>query len=149
MAMDVDGPPNVRTILNTAFSEQAAAMAPGGRWMAYVSSRSGKSEVYVSAFPSMTPTVQVSTRGGSVPVWSRDGRSLYYRVQQQVMAVDISGASASAPRVVAPLTSVYASDFIDAMPDGRIIGISGAPITTMRELRVVFNWFDELRQRVK
>ena len=74
MMLNVDGEPQVRPVLKTSFSESAAAISPDGRWLAYQSDRSNRSEVYVTAFPSMSPTVQVSTGGGATPVWSRDGR---------------------------------------------------------------------------
>jgi len=63
----------------TPFREFAPAIAPGGRWMAYVSNETGRDEVYVSAFPTPAGRQSVSLDGGAEPVWAPDGRTLYFR----------------------------------------------------------------------
>ena len=65
-------------ILVTPLNEVSPALSPDGRWMAYVSDETGRAEVYVRAFPEGGARWQVSTEGGTEPVWSRDGRELFY-----------------------------------------------------------------------
>ena len=57
----------------------APVVSPDGLWMAYVSNESGRAEVHVRAFPGMEGRTQVSLEGGTEPLWSRDGRELFYR----------------------------------------------------------------------
>jgi len=66
--------------LATQFNESNARFSPDGRWVVYASDISSRSEVYVSSFPDATaaPAVLVSTEGGRLPRWRRDGKALYY-----------------------------------------------------------------------
>jgi len=54
------------------------SLSPDGRWLAFRSNESGRTEIYVVSFPTPTAKSKISTGGGSLPVWSRDGRELYY-----------------------------------------------------------------------
>ena len=65
--------------LATTSNESAPRLSPDGRWMAYVSDRGGTRRVYVQAYPAGGSVIAVSTAGGTEPVWSRDGRELFYR----------------------------------------------------------------------
>jgi dipeptidyl aminopeptidase/acylaminoacyl peptidase len=61
------------------FREGHGAVSPDGRWLAYVSNRSGAAEVYIEALSGRGGRVQVSVDGGHSPRWSPDGSRLYYR----------------------------------------------------------------------
>jgi len=63
--------------------------SPDGRWIAYCSNESGKAQVYVQSFP-QGPKIQVSSEGGTDPVWKRKGGELYYRDGDKMMAVTVS-----------------------------------------------------------
>jgi len=66
-------------VLNSAAREGSPALSPDGRWLAYKSTESGKVEIYVRPFPDMkTGRWQISTNGGSHPVWNPDGSELFY-----------------------------------------------------------------------
>jgi eukaryotic-like serine/threonine-protein kinase len=67
--------------------------SPDGRWVAYCSNESGKPQVYVEAFPAPGPKIQISSDGGTDPVWRRTGGELYYRNGDSMMAVDVSTGS--------------------------------------------------------
>lgn len=54
-------------------------MSPDGRWFAFVSNQSGQNQVYVRLLEGQADQVQVSVSGGTEPMWSRDGRELFYR----------------------------------------------------------------------
>ena len=64
-------------LIKTEFSEDSARVSPDGRWLAYRSNRSGRSEIWVRATAGSAP-VRVSQDGGREPTWSRDGRELFY-----------------------------------------------------------------------
>jgi serine/threonine protein kinase/Tol biopolymer transport system component len=74
-----DSGATVRPYVATPFRESAPAIAPGGRWLAYVSDETGRDEIYVSAFPTPGGRQTVSREGGTEPVWAPDGRTLYFR----------------------------------------------------------------------
>ncbi len=75
-----DGDTTPVPLVASPFTEVAPAVSPDGRWIAYHSNESGQNEVYVRPFPHTDQgRWQVSVHGGTEPVWSRDGRSLFYR----------------------------------------------------------------------
>src|SRR5207237_4069750 len=74
---------------STAFVETMARVSPDGHWVAFVTNESGIDQVVVQPFPGPGAHVQVSTSGGVEPVWSRDGRRLFYRAGRQVMAASV------------------------------------------------------------
>ncbi len=79
-----------RPYMATPFDEQAPALSPDGRWLAYTSNESGREEVYASSAPTPGAREVISTSGGAEPVWSRDGRTIYYRtVDGKLMAVSV------------------------------------------------------------
>jgi serine/threonine-protein kinase len=85
----------VEKFLSTPYSEADPAFSPDGRFIAYDSSESGQVEVYVRSFPAGGGKWQVSDGGGAYPKWSRDGRALYYRTDQGIMAASIEASGGS------------------------------------------------------
>jgi serine/threonine-protein kinase len=71
-----------------------ACFSPDGRWLAYVSDESGRDEVYVRRFPNSERRWVVSTGGGILPVWSRDGKQIFYLEGRRMMSVSIQQAGA-------------------------------------------------------
>ena len=65
-------------------------LSPDGRWMGYVSPRSGRNEVYVRSSTGTGSTWQISNEGGVEPVWSLNGRELFYRENDKMMVVDVT-----------------------------------------------------------
>ena len=79
-----------------AFGTFGARISPNGRYLAYVSTETGRAEVYVQTFPQHTGKWQISVSGGTEPMWRRDGKELFYLSQEnKVMAVAVSTDSAS------------------------------------------------------
>src|SRR5262249_994176 len=64
--------------LGTPADEQEPAFSPDGRWIAYRSNESGRNEVYVRPFPGGERKWQISNGGGAHPIWSRNGREVFY-----------------------------------------------------------------------
>ena len=132
--------------------EGAPRFSPDGRWLAYVSDESGRKEVYVKPYPAPGGKWQISTDGGNEPVWNRNGRELFYRDRNKMMAVETTtqpSFSAGKPRMLFEGQYVPGSgpEFpnYDASPDGQhflMIKESRA------RLNVVLNWFEELKQKV-
>ena len=77
--LTVEGDRTVEMLLETEFEEEMPALSPDGRWIAYQSNESGRSEIYVQPFPNVDDGKwQVSTNIGFDPVWSPDGRHLFF-----------------------------------------------------------------------
>jgi Tol biopolymer transport system component len=142
------------TVVATPFEERAPALSPDGRWIAYQSDASGVYEIYVRPFPaSETAQWQVSTDGGTLPRWSPDSRTLYYRSLSEMMAVEVvPGATfvAGERRSVFPLGAYEAGEgSFDVTPDGRrFVLIRNRRGGDEGELIVVENVFRELKTKV-
>jgi Tol biopolymer transport system component len=81
-------------LLDTPYAKGRFQFSPDGHWVAYMSPESGPPEIYVSSFPAMTSTHQVSTGGGCTPVWRKDGKELFYMAGPgKVMSVDVKAGS--------------------------------------------------------
>ena len=79
--------------LNTPFSEAPGQFSPDGRWIAYASNESGRSEIYVAPFPGQGGKWQISTNGGDFPRWSRNGSEIVYVARgNMLMAAQVKGA---------------------------------------------------------
>jgi serine/threonine-protein kinase len=144
--------------LRTPFNESVPRFSPDGRWLAYVSNESGRWEVYVLAYPGPGGKWQISTEGGTEPVWNSNGRELFYRSGDKMMAVDIAtqpSFTAGKPRVLfegrynpAPGTTPN----YDVSPDGQrflmVKPSKASEAAAPTQINVVLNWFEELKRRV-
>jgi Tol biopolymer transport system component len=65
-------------LIKTGFNEVDGAVSPDGRWLAYVSNETGRYEIYLTTFPPSSTKLSVTSDGGCDPIWSRDGRELFY-----------------------------------------------------------------------
>ena len=132
--------------------ETMPRLSPDGRWIAFSTNESGRDEVVVQPFPGPGGRIQVSTGGGTEPVWSRDGRRLFYRGERTLMAAVIRPGPAftvESRDTVLTDTYVYASNphaNYDVMPDGKHF-IFLEP-DNAGELIVVANWTAVLRARM-
>lgn len=143
--------------LQTPAVETAAQFSPDGRWLAYVSDESGGFEIYVQPYPGPGGKWLISTEGGTEPVWNRNGRELFYRNGDKMMAVEIStlpGFAAGKPRQLFEghyLLNQFALPNYDVSPDGQrflMLKPSEQTGTAPMQINVVLNWFEELKQKV-
>jgi serine/threonine protein kinase len=89
MVTSVDGSQQPQPLDDTKFAQGSPKFSPDGRWLAYCTNESGRPQVYVKGFPSGAK-IQISNEGGNDPVWRRDGRELFYRNGDRMMAVSVS-----------------------------------------------------------
>src|SRR5215469_12858441 len=87
--MNLHKPEDMRPFRNTAAAERQAALSPDGRWIAYASNESGRSEVYVEPVPGPGGRRQISSEGGQEPRWVRNGREITYRTGSRMMSVSV------------------------------------------------------------
>ena len=152
-------PADSTVLLKSEFCPDYAALSPDGRWMAYQSRVSGRSEIYVEEYPKLGSRNQISGGGGKFPVWSRDGRELFFAGldNRQIFAVRVqSGTTLVAGR---PLVLFELSMFVapgnrpyNIALDGRFLAIrddgTDDDSRTEPQIIVVQNWHEELKRLV-
>ena len=157
----MEGDHATKSLLQEKYNQKDPQVSPNGRWMAYASNESGQYEVYVRPFPDVnTGRWLISTSGGNTPLWSPNGRELYYHIGDTAMAVPVETEStfkAGKPTVLfhgtpnIRSTGVDLTDFTywDISPDGkRFLMVKDATTGTPRKINVVMNWFEELKEKV-
>jgi serine/threonine-protein kinase len=151
------GDRKAQPFLRTQFNESAPRFSPDGRWLAYISDESGRSETYVQPYPGPGSKWQISTEGGTEPVWNPNGRELFYRSGDKMIAVEVTtqpGFSAGKPKVLfegqyVPTPSSFPN--YDVSPDGQrflMLKPSEQAQAAPTQINVVLNWFEELKQKV-
>ncbi len=130
------------------FSEEQPMFSPDGRFVAYVSDESGRDEIYVQSFRPGTPSAkwQVSNAGGREPSWRRDGKELFYRSVDQLMAVEIRTAGefqAGIPKALftAQVLQGGGRNHYSPSPDGqRFVFLTRLGREALGPTNVVLNW---------
>jgi serine/threonine-protein kinase len=158
-AIDVTGDRKPRPVLVTRFAERSPSLSPDDRWLAYESDESGSVEVVVRPFPAVDQARhQISVGGGVSPVWSADGRAVYYRQGTRIVRVGIATSptfAAGKPETVVSVSNVgtegaftvTALPFAPAADGKRFVVVKPVP-GSVSEYRLTVNWIDELRARL-
>jgi len=145
----LEGDRQPRPLLATPYDEQGAALSPDGRWLAFASNESGRSEIYVQDYPSGSEKHLVSVAGGGVPQWRSDGRALLFLTVNGVALVDVEtkpAFHAGTPRVRPIRPDVVQGD---VMPDfSRFLGVVRVGgVAENSDLTLVLNWRSDLARR--
>jgi Tol biopolymer transport system component len=151
--LPLEGDRKPYVFFQTPADDLQAVFSPDGRWIAYVSGESGNREIYVQTFPASGGKWPVSTNGGLMPIWRRDGKELFYMTPDgKLMAVEIKTGSTFEPGVPKPLFDVatartVATNAYDVSTDGqRFLFTSGQLDTNPSSLAVILNWTAELKK---
>jgi Tol biopolymer transport system component len=144
----------INGVVNTSFNDYASAVSPDGRWLAYQTNESGRPEIYVRDLAGTGGRWQISTEGGEEPRWSNDSRELYYRNNDLFMSVAVEtrpSFQASTPkRLFSGIFNQRSNSGVSYDVDpkgGRFLMIRPVEDSeTPFQVRVVVNWFDELRR---
>jgi hypothetical protein len=157
--LDLGEKPAPRPFLETPFDESSGRISPDGRWIAYRSNESGRDEIYLQPFPDGGGKVLISNGGGVQPVWSRDGRALYYRSDVDLMAARLGAAPAPAFQ---PPVAVFKDGFArpqgaahttyDVFPDGSFVFLEATSppegrAATGGSVIAAFHWLENLDLR--
>jgi serine/threonine-protein kinase len=138
------------------YREDAGRFSPDGRWMAYASNESLRPEVYVRPFPGPGGRWQISN-GGSGPLWSRDGRELFYRSPTgSVMIVSYTAGRdafiAGKPREWPTAVPLGIGAGLDVSPDGKhLVATLPQGVDANRPLNhltFLFHFIDELQRKL-
>jgi eukaryotic-like serine/threonine-protein kinase len=157
-AISLDGTPRLTVLVRENGNQRNGVVSPDGRWLAYQSDDSGRPEVYVRPYPRTDEgRWQVSVDGGAQPLWSQDGREVFYRAAAgQVIAARVLRSSefrTDAPRIVVAGSyrgALSTARSYDVSPDARrFLLIKDLGRETPTALNMVLNWDVELRARLK
>jgi serine/threonine-protein kinase len=153
--MSLRQPGQPQPLFDAPAGEMMPTLSPDGRWMGYVSSRSGRNEVYVRPATGTGSTWPISNDGGAEPVWSANGRELFYRENDKMVVVDVTASeslSFGKPRTLFEGSYMFGKtegQEFDVSPDSsRFLMLKPQQPLTATPLNVRVNWFDELRQHV-
>jgi len=169
-SMSMEGDHKWTALLQNKYNEYQPEISPDGQWMAYTSDKYGKNEIYVRPFPEVDKggPWQISTDGGNSPLWSPNGRELFYRNGDEVISIAVEteptfkvgrseilfrGTYTSLTSTVSPAQELHPWDI---HPDGkRFLMMKDVTYTaetaaeeTPRKINIVLNWFEELKERV-
>jgi serine/threonine protein kinase/Tol biopolymer transport system component len=136
----------MRIAIQTPAEDRDGTFSPDGRWIAYMSSESGRFEIYVQAFPGPGGKWQISTGGGNQPRWRRDGKALFYvTLDGQLMTVPVRTSPAFeadepralfAPRMRRTLIAQY-----DVFPEGNRLLVNWLPAPdASKSIEILQNW---------
>ena len=172
--LSLTDPPVSEPFLSSPYREYNPAFSPDGTWLAYASDESGQFEVYARRYPSGADRIAVTQGGGLNPVWSRDGRKLFYITRGGGLFVVPFGAasepvfgvprrlfssgsgSSSTDRAIPHVPygesggNVNAGPVYDVSPDGdRLLMVQQLEDPLLAsEIVIARNWHQELRERV-
>ena len=161
MAIELDATRRVTPLVQSPFNERNGTVSPDGRWLAYEANDSGRFEIYVRPFPEVNSgRWQVSTTGGTRPIWARSGQELVYvSPTGALMGVGVArGPSWAATTPTLVVKEGYFTNLnwwgrsYDISPDGQrflMIKEGGADGTAApASIIVVQHWVEELKRLV-
>jgi len=145
-----------RELFATEFTEDAPAVSPNGRFIAFSSTESDRGEVYVSPFPNVEENRwQISRDGGVFPAWSPDGTELFFLNEGAMMVASIDEKPSFAwdpPQVLFEGDHVTQGLFgrpYDVAADGqRFLMLKRVDSFPSRDIHIVLNWHEELKRLV-
>jgi Tol biopolymer transport system component len=160
--LNLDGDRKPRPLVQTKFTEGSPKFSPDGKWVAYCSNESGRAEVYVTPYPGPGARIQVSTEGGTDPVWKRKSGEMFYRSGDKMMVVSVSTQpklTLSRPR---PLWEGHYLHGVSSSCGGAGVTSSNYDVTSdgehfvmvddktqdevARQINVVLGWSEELKR---
>ena len=140
--------------LRTQFAETNPVFSPDGKWVAFVSDRNGSDDVWVLSFPVAGSPVRASSNGGHDPVWSRNGKELFYQEGTKLMSATLIS---TAPLQFDTPKVLFDGGFVVWEPntprtytvadDGRFLMVEPSATYSQR-FNVVVNWVEELKRLV-
>ena len=162
VTIDLEGDRDIQPLLiDPAFHERNADISPDGKWMAYETNESGQFEVYVRPFPGVDEgRWQISTEGGSMALWSKDGNELFYRSPNgSIVSVPVDtedsflagNANVVVEKPYFTGAGVLVGRAYDVSPDGQrflMIREDLSEEASNTTINIVINWTSELQGRV-
>ncbi len=162
--VSLDGDHTPKPLISLPADQNQAAISPDGHWIAYTSTETGRSEVFVQPFPITGAKYQVTSNnpafiGSGAPLWSPDGRLFYVNFGggAQLSSFDVATSpnlSFSNPKMVMRLAvSPSSMRNYDLTPDGKqfliILRETDTPDARQPEMRITLNWFEDIKSHFR
>ena len=134
--------------LQSPAAEVFARFSPDGRWAAYMQSDAEGYAVYVDAFPGRGQRQRVSSGLGGWPMWSSDGRRLYYVTPESHM-MEVQVVATADGLAISPPVDLFVAPTLSGqitriqywpVPDGRFLFNARLDAAMPRTINVVLNW---------
>ncbi len=144
--LPLDGKYEARPLLANSFSESDPQFSPDGKWIAYTSDESGRSEIYVQSFPLGSGKWRVSSEGGGVARWRGDGQEMYFSNQQGIYTASVAskgnGLDFGAPQKLFENNKIANRSLqrFAVTGDGQRFAIFTGEASNYAEIRVVLGW---------
>ena len=147
LTLSLRDPAKVKPFVQTPAYEGGARLSPDGKWLTYVSNETGRNEVYITPFPGPGDRTQISIAGGTQAVWNPSGKEIFFRLDDRMMAVQVTTAPAltlSSPVMLFEGRYAYGAGItipnFDVTLDGQRF-VMVKPESGAGRLNVVLNWF--------
>ena len=154
LALPIQGNGEPREVVATDYNEDMPALSRSGKWLAYVSNVTGREEIWVRSHPDSGPPIRISANGGTEPAWGvQDGEILYYQGNKMMAATVETEPEFRVEEVEMLFEENYyhsrtADGSYDIGLDGRFLLNKPIGEQSENEIRVVLNWFEELKRLV-
>jgi dipeptidyl aminopeptidase/acylaminoacyl peptidase len=162
-SVSLDGDHKTQSLISGQQNQSQAYFSPDGRWIVYMSVESGQPEIYVEPFPPTGSKYQITTTGGMSPLWSPDGKQIFYigitGPQRQLSSVDVHtqpsfGFANPTKLPIGRIASRAAMNRpYDITPDGKEFLIvyrdsNAFEAPAQRQIRITLNWLEDLKRRL-
>jgi len=153
--VDMQNDKKILPISNTTYSESAASISPNGRYVAFQSDENGSDQIYLAQTLNPKITRQLTGTGGTEPVWASDGTELFFRNGTDLLALKIdpeSGKSQGVPEVLFSMKFIRHKSLGAYKPSksgDKFLVLKEVPGSKANKINFVFNWPEELKQKVK
>ena len=141
----------------TSFNQGATQFSPDGHWVAYISDETGRREIYVQPYPGPGGKWQISTDGGTEPLWNPNGKELFFRSGDKMMSAEITTHprfSAAKQKLLfegqyQPSQAPVPTANYDVSPDGQrfLMLKPGGQDQAATQINVVPNWLEYLKRQ--
>jgi len=129
----------------------SAALSPDGRWLAYIADTTGSAELWVRRYPGLDGAVRISPNSAAQPARSKDGRTLFYLEDDELMGVRVApdtraGFAYDAPAMLVEKSFMRLSQppSFDVAADGRLLMLGRIPAGPPAPIEVIGNWRDRV-----
>jgi serine/threonine-protein kinase len=150
--VDLKGPKKIEVLLGNRFNEVSPRLSPDGRWMAWLSTESGKLEVFLSDFPAVHQKWQVSSGTGRFPspFWNHDGMKIFFGAPDGLSSVALGSAAKPDPGKPTLVIRDDPSRLDLTVPIGtdgqRFLALRFAEAGAPEPLRLIRNWKQTLQE---